>query len=483
MNRLQLLIRPGTPTSKPNGLFAIVLACIALTPLLCAADPTKKPNIIIILADDLGYGDLACYGHPTIRTPNLDRMAQEGMRFTDFYSAGEVCTPSRAALLTGRLPIRNGMCSDKRRVLFPDSAGGLPAGEITIARALKKQGYATGAVGKWHLGHLPQYLPTSHGFDSYFGIPYSNDMDRTEMAPKGREAILHPKSDYFNVPLLRGEKILERPPDQSQLTRRYTEEGMKFIRDHKKEPFFLYFAHTFPHVPLFASEKFLGQSRRGLYGDAVEELDWSVGQLLDTLRGEGLAENTFVFFTSDNGPWLIQGDQGGSAGLLREGKGSTWEGGMREPGIAWWPGKIKAKTVNHDIAGTMDLFVTSLKLAGALLPADRLVDGIDLTPTLLDGKESNRSVYFFYRGEQLFAVRKGMFKVHLSTQAGYGNEAAKKHDPPLLYHLGIDPAEAYNVAKQHLEVVADLLKEVAKHRETLTPVKSQLEEIIKKAAP
>src|SRR5437667_217914 len=265
-----------------SSIWLAVAGALFPTPRLAAGEgrAAQKPNIVVILADDLGYGDLACYGHPTIRTPSLDRMAAEGMRFTDFYSAGEVCTPSRAALLTGRLPIRNGMCSDKRRVLFPNSAGGLPAGEITMARALKTRGYATAAVGKWHLGHLPQYLPTRHGFDSYFGLPYSNDMDRTEEAPKGREAILHPKSEYFNVPLVRHERIIERPPDQSQLTRRYTEEAVNFIRTHKSDPFFLYFAHTFPHVPLFASDNFSGKSRRGLYGDAVEELDWSVGQVL-----------------------------------------------------------------------------------------------------------------------------------------------------------------------------------------------------------
>ncbi|MFZ5833726.1 MAG: sulfatase [Planctomycetota bacterium] len=435
-----------------------------------------RPNIVIIYADDLGYGDLTCYGHPTIRTPNLDRMAAEGMRFTDFYSAAEVCTPSRAALLTGRLPIRSGMCSHKRRVLFPDSAGGLPLEEITIAEGLKTRGYATGMVGKWHLGHLPQYLPTRQGFDEYFGIPYSNDMDRLASAPKGRAAFLEENSAYWNVPLIEGEKTLERAPDQSQLTRRYTERAVDFIRRHRDGPFFFYFAHTFPHVPLFASKEFRGQSPRGLYGDVVEELDWSVGQVLDAIREQGIAQRTVVFFSSDNGPWLTQGDQGGSSGLLFEGKGSTWEGGMREPGLAWWPGHVPAGSINRSMASTMDLFVTSLKLAGAEVPQDRVIDGTDLRGTLLSGEPSPRNVFFYYRGPDLYAVRKGPYKAHLITQPAYGTEKPQKHDPPLLFHLGVDPGEKYNVAKDHPEVLRDIAQEIERHRTTVEPVENQLEQ-------
>ena len=244
----------------------------------------RPPNIVLIFCDDLGYGDLACYGHPSIRTPNLDRMSAEGMKFTNFYSAAPVCTPSRASLMTGRLPLRSGMTSNKRRVLFPDSAGGLQASEMTIAEALKSQGYAAGMVGKWHLGHLPQYLPTKQGFDSYFGIPYSNDMDKTADAPKGRAAFDNPKVEYFNVPLLRNEKVFERPADQTTITKRYTEESVKFIENNQQKPFFLYLAHSMPHVPLFRSKDFENVSQRGLYGDVIEEIDWSVGQVLDTLR-------------------------------------------------------------------------------------------------------------------------------------------------------------------------------------------------------
>ncbi|HET6574224.1 MAG TPA: sulfatase-like hydrolase/transferase, partial [Fimbriiglobus sp.] len=288
----------------------VLAAAVGATP---AAD--RPPNVVVILADDLGYGDLGCYGHPTVRTPNLDRMAAEGMKFTDFYAAAPVCTPSRAALLTGRLPQRSGMTSDTRRVLFPDSAGGLPRSEITLADVLKDRGYATACVGKWHLGHLPQYLPTRHGFDSYFGLPYSNDMDRVpNVSPKGREAFREPRVAYWNVPLMRDEKIIERPADQHTLTKRYTEEAVKFIRANKEKPFFLYLAHSMVHVPLFASKDFAGKSPRGHYGDAIEEVDWSVGEVLKAIRAAGLDKTTWVTFTSDNGPWLIFREQGGSAG-------------------------------------------------------------------------------------------------------------------------------------------------------------------------
>jgi arylsulfatase A-like enzyme len=291
-----------------------------------SAESATRPNIVLILADDLGYGDLGCYGHPTIRTPHLDRMAREGMRFTQFYSAAEVCTPSRAALLTGRLPPRSGMCSSKRRVAFPNTTGGLPANELTIAELLKTKGYATACFGKWHLGHLPAYSPQKHGFDVHFGLPYSNDMDRVATAPMGRAPFLDPKSEYWNVPLLKNGEVVERPANQHTLTRRYTDEAIRFIREHKDGSFFVYLPHTMPHVPLFASEEFAGTSPRKLYGDVVEELDANVGRLLQALRDENLAERTLVIFTSDNGPWLTQGEQGGSAGLLKDGKGALGKG-------------------------------------------------------------------------------------------------------------------------------------------------------------
>ena len=438
---------------------------------------TKKPNFVIIFCDDMGYGDLSCYGHPTIRTPNLHRMAAEGQKWTNFYVGASVCTPSRAALLTGRLPIRSGMCSDKRRVLFPDSASGLPQGEVTIAEGLKTRGYATACVGKWHLGHLPQYLPTNNGFDSYFGIPYSNDMDR--VGGEGRQAFLEPKSEYWNVPLMRNEEIIERPADQNTITKRYAEEGVKFIKKSRNKPFFLYLANSLPHVPLFVSENFRNRSLRGLYGDVVEEIDWGVGQILQTLQREGLAENTFVVFTSDNGPWLIFNEHGGSAGLLREGKGCTFEGGMREPCIMWWPGTIKPGLVN-DMGATMDLYTTILTLAGARVPDDRVVDGLDLSPALFGIGPSPRKTMFYYRGAKLYAARKGLYKAHFITKPAYGKGEEVRHDPPLLYHLGYDPSEKYDISKDHPEVIKDIQKEVALHLANLTPGEDQLAKRIEK---
>ncbi len=437
-----------------RGVLSIV--CLWLTTACCHAQAAEeRPNFVIIFADDLGYGDLACFGHPTIHTPHLDRMAREGMKFTQFYSAASVCTPSRAALLTGRLPARSGMCSNRRRVLFPDSLGGLPADEITLAEALKSVGYATACVGKWHLGHLPKYLPTRHGFDRYFGIPYSNDMRPT--------------------PLLRGEDEVEEPADQTTLTRRYTDEAVKFIRENQEQPFFLYFPHSFPHVPLFASDDFLGKSRRGLYGDVVEELDASVGRILSTLRDLDLDEKTLVIFTSDNGPWLTQDLEGGTAGLLRDGKGSTWEGGMREPTLAWWPSRIEAGRVERALASTMDLFATFSSLANVPLPNDRSLDSYDLSPLLFESGESARETLFYYRGYQLMAVRRGPWKAHFITQTAYRGKAPVEHNPPLLFHLEHDPREKFNVAEKHPEILALIQNDVRAHRATLDAAPSQLE--------
>jgi len=378
-----------------------VLFCI-LCGQISAAD---KPNIIVIYADDLGYGDLGCYGHPTIRTPNLDRMAAEGMRFTDFYSAAEVCTPSRAALLTGRYPVRSGMAHDQFRVLRSRSTGHLPADEITIAEAFKARGYATGMIGKWHLGVWsidPAGHPRRHGFDSYFGLPHSNDMDPMPGNPPRAGTLADQKAEWWNGPLYRNEEIIERPVDR----------------------------------------------------------------------------NTLVCFSSDNGPWLTMNQQGGSAGLLRDGKGSTWEGGLRVPGIAWWPGKIKGGSVQSGLASTMDLFTTSLRLGRAELPRDRVLDGLDLTDTLLRGAPSPRRTMFFYRGARLFAARKGEWKLHLFSQKGYGQPKPDAHEPPLLFNLEVDPGETFNVATNHPTVVADLLREIETHHATMTPVKSQLEDVL-----
>jgi len=459
----------------------VAAACLLLLvgPGVAAADKAPPPNFVVIFADDLGYGDLGCFGHPTIRTPELDRMASEGMRFTQFYSAASVCTPSRAGLLTGRLPIRSGMCSDRRRVLFPNSAGGIPAREVTLAEGLKERGYATACVGKWHLGHLPEFLPTSNGFDSYFGIPYSNDMDRVPGGKRGRAIFWEPKSEYWNVPLMRDTEIIERPADQTTITKRYTEQGVRFIEQNKDRPFFLYLPHNLPHVPLFRSKAFEGHSARGLYGDVIEEIDWSVGQILETLRRLELDSRTLVFFTSDNGPWLVYNDHGGSAGLLREGKGSTWEGGMREPTLAWWPGRVEAGIISQELGSTMDIYTTCLELAGADVPADRVVDGVNLSPVLFGTGPSPREMMFFYRGTRLMAVRKGPFKAHFVTQSAYRREAAEEHDPPLLFHLEHDPSEKQDVADKHADVIADIKSDVERHRTNLKQPESQLEAAIK----
>ena len=469
--------QPLLPLScrKAVYLFAVLLAMAGTGPTAVAAEPA--PNIIVIFCDDLGYGDLGCYGHPTISTPNLDSMAAEGMKLTQFYAAASVCTPSRAALLTGRLPLRSGMCSNSRRVLFPNSDGGLPASEITIAEVLKASGYATGCLGKWHLGHHAQHLPTNHGFDSYFGIPYSNDMDRGADSPRGRASFLEPQVRYWNVPLLRGTEVIERPADQTTITRRYTEEAIEFIREHRQQPFFLYLPHSMPHVPLFRSDEFADRSRRGLYGDVIEEIDWSVGRILHTLRSLELDERTLVFFTSDNGPWLSFDQQGGSAGLLRNGKGCTWEGGMREPAIAWWPGRIPAGSVSSELGSTMDLFATIHGLLGHDLPDDRVLDSFDLAPVLFQEGKSARKLLFYYRGYRLMAVRHGAWKMHLMTQEPYGPGSREPvtHDPPLLFNLEIDPGEHWDVAEQNAGVMQEIHAAIAAHLEHLKPASSQLD--------
>lgn len=435
-----------------------------------------RPNIVLIFTDDMGYGDLGAYGHPTIRTPHIDTLAAEGQRWTQFYTAASVCTPSRAGLLTGRLPIRYGMSGAPRRVLFPDSSLGLPPDEVTLAEALKARGYATGMVGKWHLGHLPGFLPTANGFDSYFGIPYSNDMDRVpDLGPAGQAGVKDPRSEFFNVPLMRNAAIIERPTNQTTLTRRYTEEAVSYIRAQKGGPFFLYLAHSMPHVPLFRSDQFAGRSPRGLYGDVIEELDWSVGQIISALRAEGLADNTLVFFTSDNGPWLSYDEQGGSAGLLRAGKGTTWEGGMRVPFVAWWPGRIRPAVVTTP-GTTMDLFATAVRVAGGTVPGDRPLDGYDVGPVLLGTRTSAREAVFYWRQRELYAVREGAWKAHFITEGAYGQFGGKTvHETPELYNLDHDPSEKFDIAAAHPDVVARLRKVAADHQAGIAPYPSRLE--------
>ncbi len=402
-----------------------------------AGNATRPPNFVVIYCDDLGYGDLGCYGAQKIKTPRLDAMAAEGTRFTDFYSCAPVCTPSRAGLLTGRYPIRSGL----NKVLFPGSTGGIEDSEITIAQALKPLGYAAACIGKWHLGHLPPFLPTRHGFDYYFGLPYSNDMDvKARKDPP--------------LPLMRNEEIVEQPANQDLLTQRYTEEATRFIREHKDQPFFLYLAHSMPHVPLHVSDAFRGKSGGGLYGDVIEEIDWSAGQVLDTLKACGLEETTLVVFSSDNGPWLAKEEHGGSAGPLRMGKGTTFEGGVREPGIFRWPGHIPAGRVEHAPAITLDLFPTLVNLAGGTLPPDRPLDGQNITPLLLGTGSRPGNEFFFYSCEELQAMRSGPWKLKRPFKGSvYGKPL---EHPVLLFNLETDPGENNNVAEQHLDIVKKL---------------------------
>jgi arylsulfatase A len=435
-----------------------MLALLAVLSVGAQTAPSRtKPNIVLILMDDMGYGDIAPFNSQTPnRTPNLDRMAREGMKLTSFYAA-PVCTPSRAQVLTG--------CYAKRvslpAVIFPAAHIGLSAEEHTVAALLKAQGYATMAIGKWHVGDQPEFLPTRRGFDHYLGLPYSNDMggewDGATEEPEGKRKP--------PLPLVRDEKVIETvsPAGQDKLTERYTDEALGFIREHRDAPFFLYLPHTAVHVPIHPGAAFRGKSSNGNYGDWVEEADASTGRILDLLRELGLAENTLVFFTSDNGPWLTQGKNGGVAGGLRGGKGGTYEGGMREPTIAWWPGHIAPGSTCDAVAGNIDLLPTFVRLAGGALPTDRKIDGADLSPLLLgQTKESPRPAHFYFNGNRLEAVRSGPWKLAVAPQAEHtGKEKAPAPGPkapfvPKLYDLDRDPGETTDVAQEHPEEVKRL---------------------------
>lgn len=435
------------------------LAGAVLLPRLGKSADMARPNFVVMLIDDMGYGDIEPYGSKLNRTPNLARMAKEGLQLTSFYAA-HVCTPSRAQMMTGCYAKRVGM----PQVIFPMCPTGLSPKEKTVAALLKERGYATMCIGKWHLGDQPEFLPTNHGFDHYYGIPYSHDMGGPANA---QEAKAKKKDKRPPLPMMQDAKVVEAPVNMDTMTVRYTETAVKFITDHKNQPFFLYFPHSAVHVPLHPGRDFLGKSANGKYGDWVEEVDWSVGQVLDTLRTLQLDKNTLVLFTSDNGPWLIMGKDGGVAGPLRNGKGTTWEGGVREPTIAWWPGKIAAGTSCDAMTSELDVLPTLVKLAGGEAPADRKIDGKDIWPILAgETKESPHEALYYFSQSRLDAVRSGVWKLAIAPQKKY-NERNRKElvlaslEQPRLYNLGADIGETTDVAAQHPAVVERLKKFVA----------------------
>lgn len=432
-------------------LIACAMTLVCVVRIADAAD--RPPNMIIIFTDDQGYADLGCFGATDIKTPRIDQMAAEGMRFTDFHVAAPFCTPSRAALLTGCYPQRVSMSeatpapwqqnAKSGRVWYPNSPEGLNPDETTIAEVLKARGYATQAIGKWHVGDNERFMPTNQGFDHYFGIPYSNDMPP--------------------VVLVQDLKVIEREVNQEKLTERYTDEAIKFIRNSADKPFFLYLAHNMPHVPLHVDEAHKGKSERGLYGDVVQVIDENVGRLLDTLKELKIDENTLVVFTSDNGPWHQRGEEGGLATPFRAGKGTAYEGGMRVPCVMRWPGKIPAGKACTELAVTFDLLPTFAKLAGGTRPTDKKIDGLDISPLMFAeaGAKTPHEVFYYYGDRRLNAVRMGKWKLKLETTLQEETLYGKYRDPesPIveaLYNLDNDPGEQKSVLKDHPKIVAKL---------------------------
>jgi len=456
----------------------IFVALFAVSLAVPSVAQKRSPNLVVIFIDDMAYADIGPFGGK-IPTPNLDRMATEGMRFTDFSAATAVCSASRAALLTGCYHRRVGISG----ALGPRAKHGLHEREMTLAEVCKQKGYATACFGKWHLGHHPKFLPTSHGFDEFYGLPYSNDMWPLHPAyahlPTAAE---RRKRGFPDLPLIEGTKVVNRSvsgADQEQLTTQYTERAVKFIEQNKDQPFFCYVPHSMVHVPLFVSDKFKGKSGHGLFGDVVMEVDWSVGQILDAIKRAGVDDNTLVVFTSDNGPWLSYGDHAGSSGIYREGKGTMFEGGIREPTLMRWPGRIPQGTCS-EFASTIDIVPTFAKLIGAKLP-DHKIDGHDIAPLMFaeDGAKSPHTAFLsYYAGGQLQAIRDPRWKLHFPhkyrTMAGKPGGKNGSPNPYAqgkigleLFDLDNDPGESTNVADKHPEVVARLQKLAAAARKDL----------------
>ncbi len=476
-------------TKRKNSAKRLLIAVLCGVVIWPAISKAKKrpPNVVIIFTDDQGYGDVGVFGARGFSTPHIDKMAAEGMKFTDFYVASSVCSPSRAALLTGSYPQRIGIPG----VLFPERRNtnwdpekrntktGIHPDETTLPEMLKANGYATGAFGKWHLGHHRKFLPLQQGFDEYYGLPYSNDM---------RPGKKKNKQSYPPLPLMNGNKV-ERfmEDDQSMLTTVYTEKAVDFIKRHKDEPFFVYLPHTMPHIPLYVSEKFAGHSENGIYGDVIEEIDWSVGQINKTLKELGLEENTLVIFTTDNGPWLVFGDHGGSAGPLREGKFTTFEGGQRVPCVMKWPNTIPAGSTTDQIVSTIDLLPTIAAITGSDLPKKK-IDGQNMT-RVLKGYRGNKMLkdeFFYYRGWNLEAVRSGKWKLHVPhtynqvvvSDSGnvHGRKGMKSEIGLALFDLSVDVGEQHNVAGEHPEIVEKMLKRIENMKARLGDSESTGEE-------